>query len=92
MTVEATEQELNLIKVVVTSILLQAQTDGWKWADLPAFLKSPNFGQAVVQAVAAAPKVPGELTDLSLLDDIELGKYVYGMVTEILADLKKVKK
>ncbi len=46
MSVKATEEELNLVKVVIVAVLQEAQKTGWSWLNLMAFLKSPAFEAA----------------------------------------------
>lgn len=88
--VQATESVVDLVMVVATAIVQEAQQTGWKWSDLPAFLKSPKLEEALKPVIATAVNVPAEVTELDVFDDIELGKHVYGAVQALVAEIKKV--
>jgi len=90
--VKSTEAVLDLVQVVAVAIVEEAQKSGWKWSDVPAFLKSPELEAKVAPVLASGAQVPAELGELDIMDDIELGKHVYGIVQTIVAELKKVPK
>ncbi len=90
--VKATEAAMDLLFVVSLAIVAEAQKTGWRWSDLPAFLKSPKLEEALKPVVATASHVPTEVGELDLWDDLELGRHVYGKIQELVAELKKVPK
>ncbi len=90
--VKATESAIDLTMVVAVAIIQEAQKSGWKWSDLPAFLKSPKLEEALKPVIATATAIPSEIGELDLWDDIELGRYVYGKVQQLVEEIKKVPK
>lgn len=86
--VKETKDVVTLGKVVTVEIVKAVCKDGFQLADLGAFLRSPDFEKAVVQAVDGIELVPVEAADFGLLDGLELGKHVYSCVTDIVAELK----
>jgi hypothetical protein len=88
--VKETKEVLNLIKVIALSIVAEGKKDGWQPKDALAFLKSPHLEAAVSAAVAGIEQVPAELSDIGVLDGIDLGRYAYGVMDEVLDALKGV--
>jgi hypothetical protein len=86
-----TQDLLYLVKVSTLVVLREVMKDGFQPQDLGAVLKSPEFEAALKEAMANVTQVPAELTELDLFDDLALGRYVYGMVTDIVAELKAAK-
>lgn len=79
---------LYLGKVVTLCILREVKKDGFQYKDLGAFLKSAEFEAAVAEAVKDVDQVVPELTELDFFDGLDLGKYVYSSVNDILDELK----
>lgn len=84
MTVVAIEAVLNVAKTVAVSVL-KAHAAG---TPLAQAVQSPEFQAAVTQALADAAQVPAEAAGLTLMDDLELGRYVYGAVADIVQAVK----
>ena len=87
-----TEDFLTLAKIVAVAILKEVQKDGWQPSDLGAFLKSPDFEAALVPAVKDAHLVPQELSELDLFDGLKLAKFAYGVMDDILDEIKSTVK
>ncbi len=83
-----TQELLYLVKCVALPIVREAKKDGWQASDLGAFLKSAEFEEALGPAFEGVEGVANELTELDLRDDLALGRYVYGVVTDIIEELK----
>lgn len=90
--VKATEEVLVLVKTVALSIIAEVSKDGYQMTDLLAFLKSPELEKSLAPVVKDLTMVPAELTELDVWDDIELGKFAYGIVQELVGALKTVVK
>lgn len=84
MSVKAIEDTLLVAKVVAVQII-EARAAG---KPVLSFIQSPEFQAAVATAVPELPEVPVEALGMGLLDDLELGRYIYGTVADIVAAVK----
>lgn len=87
-----TKELLNVVKVVALSIVKEVKKDGFQPKDLAAFLKDPAFDAAVKPALEGIGEVVPEVTELDFFDGLDLGKYGYAVMDEILEALKGVVK
>ncbi len=92
MSVKETTDILYLTKVVVLNVVREIAKDGFQIADLGAFLKSAEFEKALGDAVTGADQVIGEVSNLSLMDDLAIARYVYNMAMDIVQEVKAAKK
>lgn len=91
MSVKETTDILYLTKVIVLNIVREIAKDGFQVSDIGAFLKSGEFEKALQEAIAGADKVLGEVSNLSLMDDLSLARYVYNMAMDIVGEVKAAK-
>ncbi len=89
---KATVEVIELVKVVAASIIAEVAKDGFQPTDLAAFLQSDAFTKKLAPVIDDIGLVLPEVTELDVWDDIAIGKEVYGVVQEIIADLKALKK
>lgn len=87
-----TQDLLYLVKCVALPIVREVKKDGFQPTDLGAFLKSPEFEAALKPAIEGTENVPAELAELDLLDDLALGKYAYGIVMDIVQEIRAAQK
>lgn len=84
-----TKEVLTLGKVVTVAIAKEVAKDGFQKEDLVAFMKSPEFEKAVVDAVVGAELVPAEVTELDVFDGLSIAKHSYECAMEVVGALKK---
>lgn len=89
--VKETKDIVTLGKVVTVHLVQQICKDGFQWSDIGQMLQSPELAAAVQEAVDGFEKVPGEVSDIGLLDGLELGKHFYTCGMEVVAALKDCK-
>lgn len=87
-----TEEVLTVIKAAVVAVLREAKRDGWQPKDLGAFLKSADFEAALAPALKDIEKVPAELTELDFFDGLRLARFGYGVMDDVLDELKQAVK
>jgi hypothetical protein len=83
-----TEELLYAVKVAVLAVVREAQKDGWQPKDLGAFLKSPEFEAALAPALSDVGVVGNELMEVDFFDGLRLARYCYGIMDEVLDELK----
>jgi len=86
--IKETQDVLKLVGVVAKSIVKEVKKDGFQLEDLAAFLQSPEWADALKEALKDVQAIPAEIADISLLEGLELGKDVYDLVADVLAELK----
>lgn len=77
------------IGVVAMEIVKEIKKDGFQVTDLAAFLKSPEFETKLAQALDGINLVPSEMTEVDLFDGISLGRHAYGLVVELMEEIRK---
>lgn len=87
-----TAECLYLVKVVALTVIREVKRDGFQVTDLGAFLKSAEFETALTAALTGVDEVPAELAELDLRDDLALGRAVYGVVTDVVQELRAAPK
>lgn len=87
-----TKELLTLIKAVGLAIIAESKKDGWQPKDLLAFLKSDLVEAAIGPALAGIEQVPAEVTELDFRDGLDLGRFAYGCMDELIDALKAVVK
>lgn len=78
-----------VIGVVAFEIVKEIKKDGFQVTDLAAFFKSPKFEEKLTTALDGINLVPNEMTEVDLFDGISLGRHAYGLVVDLMAELKK---
>ncbi len=86
--VHNTEELLTLVKLATISILQAIAKDGFQPKDLAAFLKSGTFEAAIAPALKDAHLVIPELSELDMWDGVQLAKFAYGQMDDILTEIK----
>ncbi len=86
--VKETQELLYMVKAAALSIIREVKKDGFQLTDIGAFLKSAEFETAVVLAITGIEQVPEELAELDLRDDLALGRYIYGVVMDVVQELR----
>lgn len=83
-----TQELLYATKVAILAVVRESKKDGWQVTDLGAFLKSAEFETAIGPALEGVEVVPEELAELDFRDDLALGRYAYGVVMDIVQELR----
>lgn len=87
-----TKELLYLVKCITLPIVREAKKDGFQATDILAFVKSPEFEAAVMPAVDGAELIDDEFAEIDVLDGLSLGKYVYGLVMDIVEEVRAAQK
>ena len=86
--IKNTKEVLDLSVVITRAILGEVKKDGFQWADMASFLKSPEFEQTLAKAVEGFEDIDDEMKDLSFVEGIELARYAYEKSSEVIDLLK----
>ncbi len=84
MSVKAIEDTLHVAEVVAVSIIKASKAG----RPLLGFVQSQDFQQAVSAALPELGQVPAEALDLTAIDDIELARYMFTTVADIVSAVK----
>ncbi|MCP3681737.1 MAG: hypothetical protein GY861_03515 [bacterium] len=85
--IKETKEVMALVKAIAIPILKEVKKDGFQPQDILAFIGSPGFTAALQPAISGITQVPAEVADISVMEGLELGKYVYDIVQEIMAEV-----
>jgi hypothetical protein len=84
-----TKEVVKLAKLVTIRLMKGLKSDGkFELDDLVTLLADPEVVIALTVAVEGIEKVPLEAKELDWKEGLELGKYVYDAVAEVLAAVK----
>lgn len=88
--IKETKDVLDLvIGCVAMEIVKEIKKDGFQITDLGAFIKSPEFEAKLGAAIENIALVPSEAVEIDLFDGIALGRYAYGLMSELIDQLRK---
>ena len=86
--VQETREVLLFVKSLVVRVIKDSRVDGFSYEDFSSILSDPQVAKDFFIAVQGSDRVDEEVKELDFLDGVELSKFAYACVAEIIGELK----
>jgi hypothetical protein len=83
-----TRELILFFKTLILRSVRETRVDGFQPEDLKRILNDPQLLKDFFLAVGGAETASKELHEIDFMDGLELGKFLYACVVEIVSELK----